>query len=100
MNTGPTFATAGPYFLTDLSDGVIPALSPFLGGDAPEHIRATDPIGAAIEGYQNWRAGGLSAPSSPSTPATTGSPWYTRAGVIVLAVIVIAIGVWVVVKQA
>lgn len=94
-NSGPVGQSAGAMFMTlDPPSNVNPLLVS-LTGEMPAQIRAIDPISAAVQGFQAWH--GASIPLGGGSSAGD-SPWYTRAGVIALGVILVAIGVYVAVK--
>lgn len=90
------FKSAAPYFLTDdPPPGVNPLLAS-LTSDVPAQVRGTDPVSAAVVGFKDWY--GAPAPANAGGLTISETPWYTRVGVIVLAVLLIGLGVWTVIK--
>lgn len=94
MNTGYASTTA-PLMLTDFSPPNINPLLTDLTSDVPSEIHGTDPVSAAVRGFSDWYG---TQPANAGGMTDSGSPWYTRIGVIALAVVLVGLGVYTVLK--
>lgn len=104
VNAPVAFQSAGPLLLNIDGPADKNALLASLIGATPAMLRGTDPLGYAHDVMRSWTTGTplaqlASGGATDTAAADTGSPWYTRAGVIVLAIVLIGIGLYALVGQ-